>query len=293
VRGARILRGGVQRASIVLHSSITVPHIHTGSPCAQNQLRDLLRDLLKSSGKALQRLRAHAKHPPDDPERSKEVRELEELLRLQETGMQEPSVDARRASSATTSCSRGRAAGPRVRGGRLVGAASIRVGSAEALLRVASEGCASRATSGTDRNDASSRSHAMLIATVTSRMGDNVYRSKVSVVDLAGSERNKHTCAAGERLTEAKHINTDLSALKGVFQACEEQQERRERAEVRAGKQRPSKVPDAGVAAGKQGEEAAAGEQDTDGAAGKPGAEAFNYRCGVLRACVGCLLLRR
>lgn len=44
---------------------------------------------------------------------------------------------------------------------------------------------------------------------------------RLSLVDLAGSERLSKSGAAGERLTEAKHINKSLSALGDVLEALD------------------------------------------------------------------------
>ena len=44
-------------------------------------------------------------------------------------------------------------------------------------------------------------------------------RSKLLMVDLAGSERVRRTVSKGTRLSEAKSINTSLSALGNVIAA--------------------------------------------------------------------------
>ena len=48
-------------------------------------------------------------------------------------------------------------------------------------------------------------------------------RSKLLMVDLAGSERVRRTVSKGARLSEAKSINTSLSALGNVIAALAEQ----------------------------------------------------------------------
>lgn len=100
-------------------------------------------------------------------------------------------------------------------------------------------------------NATSSRSHTVLTLTITQRgltdrsgpggAGENVgggprggvgggagdagtgmartVRSKLLMVDLAGSERVRRTFSKGTRLSEAKSINTSLSALGNVIAA--------------------------------------------------------------------------
>ncbi|XP_065071164.1 kinesin heavy chain-like [Rhopilema esculentum] len=57
---------------------------------------------------------------------------------------------------------------------------------------------------------------------VMERMGldeDVIIKGKIHLCDLAGSERVKKTCASGERLSEAQHINSSLLELGNVIQA--------------------------------------------------------------------------
>lgn len=49
--------------------------------------------------------------------------------------------------------------------------------------------------------------------------GSDAQESKVTFIDLAGSERIKKTNSSGHRITEAKAINSSLSALGNVVQA--------------------------------------------------------------------------
>ncbi|CAK9099353.1 unnamed protein product [Durusdinium trenchii] len=89
----------------------------------------------------------------------------------------------------------------------------------EALLE---EGNRRRQQACTALNASSSRSHAVLILNVTLWQGteeENATDAKLYLVDLAGSERVKDSCATGDRLTEAVHINKSLFALQGVVAA--------------------------------------------------------------------------
>ena len=79
-------------------------------------------------------------------------------------------------------------------------------------------------------NTTSSRSHTVLTINLLQRVsGDGknslskTVRSKLLMVDLAGSERVRRTVSKGTRLSEAKSINTSLSALGNVIAALAEQ----------------------------------------------------------------------
>jgi hypothetical protein len=83
-------------------------------------------------------------------------------------------------------------------------------------------------------NATSSRSHTILTVNIEQRIdGDatqggaanytKTLRSKLLMVDLAGSERVRRTISKGTRLSEAKSINTSLSALGNVIAALAEQ----------------------------------------------------------------------
>ncbi|ESL07449.1 kinesin [Trypanosoma rangeli SC58] len=86
-----------------------------------------------------------------------------------------------------------------------------------------------RVTKGHQRNDTSSRSHAVFIlqlqfdlADLRQAGGEAVTRSVysyVAMVDLAGSERVKETKVEGAALREAQYINKSLSALSAVILA--------------------------------------------------------------------------
>ncbi|KAK3551286.1 hypothetical protein QTP70_013947 [Hemibagrus guttatus] len=78
-----------------------------------------------------------------------------------------------------------------------------------------------RITFGTQMNQHSSRSHALLTITVqgTDLASGTKTTGKLNLVDLAGSERVSKSGAEGERLKEAQNINRSLLALGDVIQA--------------------------------------------------------------------------
>ncbi|XP_071058456.1 LOW QUALITY PROTEIN: kinesin-like protein KIFC3 [Pseudochaenichthys georgianus] len=100
------------------------------------------------------------------------------------------------------------------------GLTEFTVQSPEDINRVFELGHMNRATACSNLNEHSSRSHALLIITVT---GFNVATGnpsrKADLVDLAGSERIGKSGAEGSRLREAQCINKSLSALGDVINA--------------------------------------------------------------------------
>ncbi|KAG2984734.1 hypothetical protein PC119_g20322 [Phytophthora cactorum] len=89
------------------------------------------------------------------------------------------------------------------------GASEIAISSVTSGMAVLSRGNAQRSTGSTLMNADSSRSHSVLILTLTKKhfaSGTKV-RGKLFVVDLAGSEKVQKTAATGVRMEEAKHIN--------------------------------------------------------------------------------------
>ncbi len=88
-------------------------------------------------------------------------------------------------------------------------------------LSVLSEGIGHRAVASTAMNHESSRSHSVLMITITQtddRTGSR-RKSKLFLVDLAGSEKSSKTGATGTTFDEAKAINKSLSALGNVINA--------------------------------------------------------------------------
>jgi len=78
-----------------------------------------------------------------------------------------------------------------------------------------------RATSQTNMNSTSSRSHALFILRITFAMSDGdkqrIRSSTLNLIDLAGSERVKKSGAAGMRMREGQNINQSLSVLGQVI----------------------------------------------------------------------------
>lgn len=95
----------------------------------------------------------------------------------------------------------------------------------EALINL---GLENRAIAPTLMNSTSSRSHTILTLRLEQRLPADpanpqsvtrTLRSKLLMVDLAGSERVRRTVSKGARLSEAKSINSSLSALGNVIAA--------------------------------------------------------------------------
>lgn len=88
----------------------------------------------------------------------------------------------------------------------------------EHLLKQASD---NRITANNNVNERSSRSHLVLICSISGvhKYSEMRITGKLSLIDLAGSERLKNTEAEGIRLKEAQNINRSLSALGDVIAA--------------------------------------------------------------------------
>ena len=89
------------------------------------------------------------------------------------------------------------------------------------LSRLMEVAARSRATTKTDMNDTSSRSHSVFtlhLAAVNRKLGA-VSHGQLNLCDLAGSERVSRSGVTGTALTEAKNINKSLSSLAHVFES--------------------------------------------------------------------------
>ena len=106
-------------------------------------------------------------------------------------------------------------------GVRVEGACELYVSTVDEALSIIARGTSHRAIKATKMNDESSRSHSVIMFTLTQNIASTGVRviSKLSMVDLAGSEQVKKTEAAGQVLQEAKMINKSLSALGNVINA--------------------------------------------------------------------------
>lgn len=106
------------------------------------------------------------------------------------------------------------------------GLRSLTIESAADLMALVNMGHKRRASAATLMNDRSSRSHAVLIITLSqTRKPDTEtgvvdrYKSQFCLVDLAGSENANRTGATGNLLKQASSINTSLTTLANVIRA--------------------------------------------------------------------------
>eukprot|EP00667_Euglena_gracilis_P001736 EG_transcript_1737 len=110
-------------------------------------------------------------------------------------------------------------------GVELAGAACMALGSAEECLAWYRAADQRRATAATLLNEHSSRSHTLFILNVVrpnvDGRGTDV-KGRLILVDLAGSERQRKAGSSGQRLAEAKHINTSLLVLGRVIHGLAE-----------------------------------------------------------------------
>ncbi|ORX39658.1 putative kinesin [Kockovaella imperatae] len=97
----------------------------------------------------------------------------------------------------------------------------VYVGSESEVYKVLKAGGASRATSSTNMNAESSRSHSIFVIGIHQRNTESGSQKSgnLYLVDLAGSEKVGKTGATGQTLEEAKKINKSLSALGMVINA--------------------------------------------------------------------------
>ncbi|XP_057815899.1 kinesin-like protein KIN-10C isoform X2 [Cryptomeria japonica] len=104
---------------------------------------------------------------------------------------------------------------------QLRGLAQVPVKSLEEFQEVFSYGCMRRKVGHTGLNDVSSRSHGVLMISVSSDDGnpDMPLVGKLNLIDLAGNEDNRRSGNEGIRLTESVKINQSLFALSNVIHA--------------------------------------------------------------------------
>ncbi|KAI8071186.1 kinesin heavy chain [Gilbertella persicaria] len=101
------------------------------------------------------------------------------------------------------------------------GLLEVYVGSTEDVYEVMRNGSGNRVVSATNMNAESSRSHSIVVITITQKNIDTgaAKSGKLYLVDLAGSEKVGKTGASGQTLEEAKKINKSLTALGMVINA--------------------------------------------------------------------------
>ncbi|CAO3625301.1 unnamed protein product [Cunninghamella echinulata] len=97
----------------------------------------------------------------------------------------------------------------------------VYVGSSEEVYEVMRRGSNNRVVAYTNMNAESSRSHSIVVITITQKNVDTgaAKSGKLYLVDLAGSEKVGKTGASGQTLEEAKKINKSLTALGMVINA--------------------------------------------------------------------------
>ncbi|KAI9312760.1 P-loop containing nucleoside triphosphate hydrolase protein, partial [Dichotomocladium elegans] len=103
----------------------------------------------------------------------------------------------------------------KVKGVYVKGALEVYVSSTEEVYDVMRRGSNNRVVAYTHMNAESSRSHSLVIITITQKNVDTgaAKSGKLYLVDLAGSEKVGKTGASGQTLEEAKKINKSLTAL--------------------------------------------------------------------------------
>ncbi|XP_057778908.1 kinesin-like protein KIN-10C [Salvia miltiorrhiza] len=104
----------------------------------------------------------------------------------------------------------------------LKGLAQIEVNSIDKFHEIFDSALQRRKVACTGHNDVSSRSHGVLVITVSTpsheSMRNNV-TGKLNLIDLAGNEDNRRVCNEGIRLQESTKINQSLFALSNVIYA--------------------------------------------------------------------------
>ncbi|XP_010423872.1 PREDICTED: kinesin-like protein KIN-10B isoform X1 [Camelina sativa] len=98
----------------------------------------------------------------------------------------------------------------------LKGLSSVQVNSMSEFQEAYSSGVQRRKVAHTGLNDVSSRSHGVLVISVTSQ---GFVTGKINLIDLAGNEDNRRTGNEGIRLQESAKINQSLFALSNVVYA--------------------------------------------------------------------------
>ncbi|KAJ9694704.1 hypothetical protein PVL29_010264 [Vitis rotundifolia] len=104
----------------------------------------------------------------------------------------------------------------------LKGLSRVPISSMSEFYEVFSCGIQRRKVAHTGLNDVSSRSHGVLVISVSTPRDDGsgaVVTGKLNLIDLAGNEDNRRTCNEGIRLQESAKINQSLFALSNVIYA--------------------------------------------------------------------------
>ncbi|XP_019450217.1 PREDICTED: kinesin-like protein KIN-10B isoform X1 [Lupinus angustifolius] len=104
----------------------------------------------------------------------------------------------------------------------LRGLSQVSINTMSEFREVFSCGVRRRKVAHTGLNDVSSRSHGVLVISVSNLSDDGTGAAvcgKLNLVDLAGNEDNRRTCNEGIRLQESAKINQSLFALSNVIYA--------------------------------------------------------------------------
>ncbi|WCJ28300.1 ATP binding microtubule motor family protein [Euphorbia peplus] len=104
----------------------------------------------------------------------------------------------------------------------LRGLSRLPVNSPSEFQEAYSRGIQRRKSAHTNLNDVSSRSHGVLVISVSTPCPDGSgasFAGKLNLIDLAGNEDNRRTCNDGIRLQESAKINQSLFALSNVIYA--------------------------------------------------------------------------
>ncbi|CAL0302705.1 unnamed protein product [Lupinus luteus] len=104
----------------------------------------------------------------------------------------------------------------------LKGLSQVSINTMSEFREVFSCGVRRRKVAHTGLNDVSSRSHGVLVISVSTLSDDGTGAAvcgKLNLVDLAGNEDNRRTCNEGIRLQESAKINQSLFALSNVIYA--------------------------------------------------------------------------
>ncbi|KAG5022523.1 hypothetical protein JHK82_018432 [Glycine max] len=104
----------------------------------------------------------------------------------------------------------------------LRGLSQVSINTMSEFQDVFSCGVQRRKVAHTGLNDVSSRSHGVLVISVSTPSADGtgtVVCGKLNLIDLAGNEDNRRTCNEGIRLQESAKINQSLFALSNVIYA--------------------------------------------------------------------------
>uniref|UniRef100_F6HJH1 Kinesin motor domain-containing protein n=2 Tax=Vitis vinifera TaxID=29760 RepID=F6HJH1_VITVI len=104
----------------------------------------------------------------------------------------------------------------------LKGLSRVPISSMSEFYEVFSCGIQRRKVAHTGLNDVSSRSHGVLVISVSTPCDDGssaVVTWKLNLIDLAGNEDNRRTCNKGIRLQESAKINQSLFVLSNVIYA--------------------------------------------------------------------------